>query len=322
MKTSKFLALLLTGALFFTCSSDEKTVDNVISDTEIGAVLRTIEIIDNSIPIAIENGQTQTAEGAQLSMIIEEQDVKNGDLLESVDVYITFKDGSPLTGDSSNAITEEVFVKNIPAGEFSDGPFGLPRATVTITALDMLSKVNLTPESLFGGDTFTTRFALNLTDGRIFSSDNAGGIITGGFFSSPFQYRTPVVCNLETTAFVGDYLLEEITPYVDGPTFDDGSVVTVEIGDTDTERFFLTSNYPDYCSTPNDFRFLFVCGEIVIPTQESNCACGNGADFFGASDSPANYDATDDSVLFISFLNDTLSDCGPPVITTYKLTKQ
>ncbi|MFT5751198.1 MAG: hypothetical protein ACI86L_000699, partial [Dokdonia sp.] len=94
MKTSKFLALLLTGALFFTCSSDEKTVDNVISDTEIGAVLRTIEIIDNSIPIAIENGQTQTAEGAQLSMIIEEQDVKNGDLLESVDVYITFKDGS------------------------------------------------------------------------------------------------------------------------------------------------------------------------------------------------------------------------------------
>lgn len=322
MKTFKLLALILISALFYTCSDDDKTVDDITADTERGAVLRTIEIIDNSIPIAIENGQTQTAEGAQLSMIIEEQDVENGALLESVDVYITFKDGSPLTGDSSTAITDEVFVKNIPAAEFSNGPFGLPRATVTLTAADMLSKVNLTPDALFGGDTFTTRFALNLTDGRIFSSDNAGGIITGGFFNSPFQYRTPVVCNLENTSFIGDYLIEEITPYVDGPTFDDGSVVTVEIGDTDTERFFLTSNYPDYCSTPNDFRFLFVCGEIVIPTQESNCACSSGADFFGASDSPANYDATDDSVFFITFLNDTLSDCAPPAITTYKLTKQ
>jgi hypothetical protein len=322
MKTSKLLALILSGALFYTCSSDDKTVDNVIADSERGAVLRTIEIIDNSIPIAIENGQTQTAEGAQLSMIIEEQDVENGALLESVDVYITFQDGSPLTGDSSNAITDEVFIKNIGASEFTAGPFGLPRTTVTLTAIEMLAKVNLTPDALFGGDTFTTRFSLNLTDGRIFSSDNAGGIITGGFFSSPFQYRTPVVCNLENTAFVGEYLIEETTPYVDGPTFDDGSIVTVEIGDTDTERFFLTNNYPDYCSTLNDFRFLFVCGEIVIPTQESNCACSSGADFFGASDSPANYDATDDSVFFISFLNDTLNDCGAPVVTTYKLTKQ
>lgn len=322
MKISKILTLLLTGALFFTCSSDDKTVDNVIADSERGAVLRTVEILNNSIPIAIENGQTQTAEGAQLSMIIEEQDVENGALLESVDVYITFADGSPDTGDSSNAITDEVFVRNIPASEFSPGPFGLPRTTVTLTAGEMLALVNLTPEALFGGDAFTTRFSLNLTDGRIYSTDNAGGIITGGFFSSPFQYRTPVVCNLETTAFVGDYLLEEITPYVDGPTFDDGSVVTVEIGDTDTERFFLTNNYPDYCGTLNPFKFLFVCGEIVIPTQASNCACSSGADFFGASDSPANYDATDDSVFFITFLNDTLNDCGAPAVTTYKLTKQ
>ncbi len=322
MKILNRMTLGLLAVVLLACSEDDKTVDQVIANTERGAVLRTVEIIENSIPIAIENGQTQTAENAQLSLLLEEQDVENGELLQSVDVFIQFVDGSPDTGDSSAAITEEVFVKNIARDAFTPGPFGLPRTTLTLTAAEMLSKVNLTPDALFGGDTFRTRLALNLTDGRVFSSDNAGGIITGGFFSSPFAYSTPVVCNLEETAFVGEYLLEEITPYVDGPTFDDGGIVTLEIGDTDTERFFLTPNYPDYCSTLNDFRFLFVCGEIIVPTQESNCACGSGADFFGPSDNPANYDASDDSVFFITFLNDTLSDCAAPAVTTYKLTKQ
>ena len=322
MNIRKLLFTALTGCILFSCGDDDKVTDTVQENVETGAVLRTIEIVENSIPIAIENGQTTIADNARLSIILEEQDLEEGALLESVDVYTIFSDGSPDTGDTAMAITEEVFLGNIPADLFTVGPFGLPRIDFSLEASELISAVNLTPDALFGGDTFTTRFALNLTDGRTFSTNNAGGIITAGFFNSPFQYITPVVCNLDTDSFVGDYLIEEITPYVDGPTFADGSVVEVTVGNTDTERVFFTTNYPDYCSTLNDFVLLFVCGEIIIPTQESNCACSSGAGFFGPTDSPANYDANDDSVFFISFLNDVESDCAPPEVTTYKFTKQ
>lgn len=322
MKIKKLLFIALTGCLLFSCDDDDKVTEIVQDEVETGAVLRTIEILENSIPIAIENGETAIAGSARLSVILEEQDEFEGDLLESVDVYTSFSDGSPDTGDTSMAITEEVFLGNIPADLFTDGPFGLPRIEFTLEATELISAVNLTPNALFGGDTFTTRFALNLTDGRTFSVDNAGGIITGGFFNSPFQYSTPVVCNLDADSFVGDYLIEEITPYVDGPTFADGTVVEVTVGNTDTERLFFTPNYPDFCSTLNDFNFLFVCGEIIVPLQESNCACSSGADFFGPTDNPANYDANDDTVFFVTFLNDVQSDCAPPEITTYRFTKQ
>lgn len=324
MKTKFYAALALVAAFsFHACDSDpDNTVDQVIENVQSGAVLRTINITDNAIPINIENGQTTIPDGAQLSMIVEEQDAQDGALLESVDIFVSFADGSPDDGDSSAAAEGEVFVKNVPAGDFESGPFGLPRTTITVTAQEMLDKVNLSPNALFGGDTFTTRFALNLTDGRVFTTTNAGGIITGGFFNSPFQYNTPVVCNLDPESFVGDYLIEEITPYVDGPTFDDGSVVEVLVGASDTERLFFTANYPDYCSTPNDFIFQFICGVIFVPFQESNCVCNDGTDFFGPAENPSNYDPNDDSVFFITFSNDTQSDCGPPVDTTYMLTKQ
>ncbi len=322
MNIKKLLFTTLTGCILFSCGDDDKVTDVVQDNVETGAVLRTIEIVENSIPIAIENGQTTIADNARFSVTLEEQDLEEGALLQSVDVYTSFTDGSPDTGDTSMAITEEVFLGNIPVDLFTPGPFGLPRIDFSLEASELISAVNLTPDALFGGDTFTTRFALNLTDGRTFSTDNAGGIITAGFFNSPFQYITPVVCNLDTNSFVGDYLIEEITPYVDGPTFADGSVVEVTVGNTDTERVFFTPNYPDYCATLNDFVLLFVCGEIIIPTQESVCACSSGAGFFGPSDSPANYDANDDSVFLMSFLNDVESDCAPPEVTTYRFTKQ
>lgn len=320
MKFKNLLLIPFIAISLIACDDDEQnTTDFVQENVERGAILRTVDRIENSIPISIEDGMTVTSENAQLSLLLEEQDVQGGDLLQSVDVYLTFVDGYEDNGDSS---TEEVFFRTIDVAEFSEGPFGLPRTTLTITGDEMIDATGIDANILFGGDNFFTRLVLNLTDGRTFSNDNAGGVITGGFFDSPFAYTTPVVCNLETTSFVGEYLIEEITPYVDGPTFDDGSVVTVAVGDTDSERVFDTNNYPNYCTVPNDFKILFICGEIVIPVQESNCACGSGADWFASPDVLANYDAEDDTVFEISFINDAQSNCSSPVVTTYRFTKQ
>ena len=322
MKLHQLTLLAIAFISLFSCNSGDEKIDELFENTERGAILRTVQIIENSIPIAIENGQTTTPDNAGLAVILEEQDVKDGDLLESIDVFVSFKDNSEI-GDSSGAVTDEIFLKNIPASAFTRGEFGLPRVDLEVSVDEMMSVLNLTTNAIFGGDTFTTRVALKLTEGRTFSATDANGnIASGSFYNSPFQYVTPVVCELPETSFVGDYLIEEITPLVDGPTLADGTVVTVEIGDTPTERFFNTTNYPDYCSSLNAFKFQFVCGEIVVPLQNSVCACNSGADFFGPSTTPANYDAADDTVFLITFSNDVQTDCAAPVDTTYRLTKQ
>lgn len=312
----KFYALICTLAIAFAFTSCEKDSNNVIDQVfegvESGAVLRTINVISGELPIGVE--------GAGFSVEVEAQDNSGGDLLETVDVFVSFTDNYADNGDSS---ASEVQIATVDKSEFSPGPFGLPRGVISVSLEEMLSALSVDEADLFGGDIFTVRLAMNLSDGRTFSSDNAGGIITGGFFASPFQYGPTVICPVPETFMVGNYLIEEITPYVDGPTFDDGSIVEVAVGEFSTERVFFTSNYPDYCTTPNDFRYTLVCGNILVPLQESNCACGDGSDYFGPPlGDTATYDLADDSVFFLTFGNDLQSDCVAPEDTTYKFTKQ
>lgn len=314
MKKFYLLICSVVLVLFATsCSKDSNnTIDQVFDGVSSGAVLRTINIVSGELPIGIE--------GAKFEVEVEEQDNQGGALLQSVDVFVSLSDNSPENGDVS---ADEVQIGNVDASAFSPGPFGLPRGTISVTLEEMLSALGVDEGDLFGGDAFNVRLSLNLTDGRVFSVDNAGGIITGGFFASPFTYSPTVICPIEDTYMVGDYLIEEITDYVDGPTFDDGSIVTVKVGDFSTERFFFTSNYPDYCTTPNDFRYTLVCGDILVPLQESNCACGSGADYFGPPlGDPSTYDLADDSVFELTFGNDLQSDCVAPEDTTYRFTKQ
>ena len=307
------ICIVLIALFTVSCEQDSNnTIDQVFDGVSSGAVLRTINIVSGELPIGVE--------GAKFEVEVEEQDNQGGDLLQSVDVFVALTDNSPENGDSS---ADEVQITTVDASAFSPGPFGLPRGTISVTLDEMLSTLGRTEDDLFGGDAFNVRLSLNLTDGRVFSVDNAGGIITGGFFASPFQYAPTVICPVPETFMVGEYFIEEITPYVDGPTFDDMSIVTVKVGDFSTERFFLTSNYPDYCTTPNDFRYTLVCGNILVPLQESNCACGSGADYFGPPlGDPSTYDLGDDSVFELTFGNDLQSDCVAPEDTTYRFTKQ
>lgn len=133
------------------------------------------------------------------------------------------------------------------------------------------------------------------------------------------------VCPVDPTKFVGDYLIQETTPYVDGPTLDHGSVVNVSIpaGDNNLRRQFTTRNYINYCTTTTmSFKFALVCGNVVVDAgQASTCSC-NGGLTFGPAAVPSPYDANDDSVFYVSFTNDESADCGGVYQTTYKFTKQ
>lgn len=130
------------------------------------------------------------------------------------------------------------------------------------------------------------------------------------------------ICPIPADKFVGNYLLTEITPFVDGPTLDHGQVREV-IRVAETERKINTRNYPTYCAAFRDFFFNLVCNNVVVPSnQRSTCACTTAGLFFGPAATPATYDVNDDSEFFVTFTNDVTNDCGAPVQTTYRFNKQ
>lgn len=177
---------------------------------------------------------------------------------------------------------------------------------------------------------FTTFTVTGVDDGLttagatlIISIDGIDG--GGAGVSRDFTLTLIEVCPVPSTMFVGDYLLEQLSPYTDGPTLSDGSVVTLtESGGL--ARSFDTENFPLYCSgTFAEFTFTLVCNETVVPSQDNLCNCGDGSDWFGAPRDGVNgtYDVTDDSVFTIRFVDDSKNNCGLGTAETeYRLTKQ
>lgn len=171
------------------CEDDEQNITDLVQETvETGAILRTIDFTDELIlDVAPE----------QFVLTLEEQDEQEGGLLQEVNVYVTYTDNSDIAGNSSGFNTEEVLIDTVPASEFSPGPFGLPRVTVTYPVSDLLAAVGGTStDQIYVDDTFRFREELVLTDGRVFTAENAGTVITTGFFNSPFQHVQTVTGGL------------------------------------------------------------------------------------------------------------------------------
>ncbi|MDC7995984.1 hypothetical protein [Altibacter sp. HG106] len=319
----KIYGLLIVAVAMVGCE-EELVVDDVTNGTTRGAVLRTITpIAANEIAVGAESSEVV------FDVTLEEQDAQNGDLLESVDVFATFTDNSPDNGDTTGAtVGSEVLLRSIPASEWTDGPFGLPRYNLVITAGDFYSAFGLAGDNIFGGDNFTTRLQLNLTDGRTFSVNNAGSIITGGFFNSPFQYITPTVCPVEADEFVGAYALTSQTPGVLGfNVFASDLVADISAGDTSVDRMFMYQYLPDagVGQGPVPFRFQLVCNTIIIPNaQPTGLQCSSGLLVGPApSGTLGSYTTGDDSVFTLVFTDNINSDCGEgPVDVTAVFTKQ
>lgn len=308
------MLILLVGAasMVISCDDGDAVVDQVTTETERGAILRTVNLISSELPIGVESGN--------FSVELEVQDSENGNLVNQVEVYIGFRDNTETVGLGTNV--QESLYTTISSSEFKTGPFGLPRFNFSVTLPNMLNHIGRTNEDIYGGDEFTVRFELVLTDGRRYSYEDNTGTLTGSFFSSPFLYTPKVTCPLDTNKFVGQYLIEQISGLIDGPTLSDGSIVTLEIGESSVTRVFQTANYPLYCASLRDFTIEFICGEIQIPSQSSGCSCSDGSDWFTDPEVRETYDPNDDSIFLITFTDDTQGDCGSPAQTTYRFTKQ
>ena len=193
---------ILFASLFvvnFSCHDSENVIDGVL-DYEGGAILRTISI-DNSVLNSSDPNSAFLA-------TVEEQDDADGALLSEIRVNARFRDMSPEDG-----TTEAYgFVYSIPASETTVGPVGLPRADIAMTFSAAISAMGLTSADYNPGDIIIVQLEVVLTDGRVFGPDSAAGVITGGFFASPFQYNALLTCSPAP----GDYVVEMQDSYGDG----------------------------------------------------------------------------------------------------------
>ena len=248
----KTVVLLLAFALMHSCETEDKTIDDVFSNVERGAVLRTVDTPSPTFDFYDTS--------SEWIVTLESQDIEDGKLLSSINIYSTFvNDGTMDT---------EVMIKTVSASGFTDGPFGFPRGDISLTLQEVLDASGLVEGDYDSGDFFFIRLESVLVDGRMFTSTNTAGTVTGGsFFSSPFQYSVQFFCSLEDASiFDGNYVVTNDV-WAD---YNPGEIVPVEFVSDYTFRILSTNNpfieNPGTCYM--ELTIDPVDGSVVVSSNE------------------------------------------------------
>ena len=257
----------------FSCVDSENTIDTVL-DYETGAVLRTISV-NNAVLNSSDPMST-------FSVTVEEQDEADGALFQQVNVYCQLKD---LTADNSdgstnNNTTDFMLVTSIPASDFATGPVGLPRGDVNMAFGDAAAAMGVGPTNYSPGDVFVVGLEVVLTDGRTYDWTSAAGIITGGFFSSPFKYNALLTCS----PMPGDYSVYMTDSYGDGwqttSGGDGGQGLEIDMDGVVTSVALCSMwGTLDFTCTPNDgFEGTAI---VTIPVGTESALWTFPGDYYG-----------------------------------------
>ncbi|TVZ56978.1 hypothetical protein OD91_2282 [Lutibacter sp. Hel_I_33_5] len=233
----KTILSLVLATTILSCSESDKVIDQVVDGTTNGAILRLISTNSN----VLNRSDATTF----WSVTVEEQDVEDGKLMESVELYVSLRD---LSDGNGTTVAKDALVKTIPASDFSTGPLGLPRATISATFAEAEAAMGLDASKHAPGDLFVFETRLKLTNGQTFGAADAGGIITGGFFSSPYVYNAALVCSPKP----GDYKIDMRDTWGDGWQTSHGSGgtgITITLTNADDSTTVLQVGM---CSPYND----------------------------------------------------------------------
>jgi len=254
----KSIAIFLI--VFTACEDGEEIFDQIRDAEQRGAILRTVDLVSNELPIGDPEGN--------FTVDLEIQDQQNGSLVSSVEVFVGFLDNTDEVGPGTDV--PEALVTTVNSSEFTTGEFGLPRFTYSITLPELLSFVGRAESDITGGDQFPIRFELVLSDGRRFSNDDNSGTITGSYFSSPFLYTPTVICPVPEDFFTGTY---EIIQQSGSAPFG--------IGDGFSQVVEITAN-----GTNRQIPFLYDPGGFGSAyTMSIDLVCGNFSAITGTIDS-------------------------------------
>jgi hypothetical protein len=297
--------------ILFSCEEGDEVFDQIVAEEQRGAILRTVNLVSNELPIGQSDGN--------FSVELEVQDQENGTLVNSVEVYVGFNDLTPAVGPGTNV--EEQLFETVDKSTFSIGEFGLPRFTYSVTLPELLSFVGRSDSDITGGDQFPIRFELVLSDGRRFSAADNSGTLTGSYFRSPFQYNPTVICPIAEGTFSGTYLLTQLNDGPLGTTFENANVEISATGGT--SRSIAVNAYPQFGGFARNFLFDLICGEIKVQDVDTGlaCAAGGAPVEYTAAAITTVYDPDDDSFIEVTF-DEIGGSCGATVQVSFTLTKQ
>lgn len=248
-KIKLYSSLLFASLLFLTGCKDDDLDRLDITKIETGAILRTL---GKTIPaIDITNPSSAT-----MSVEVEFDDFLGQDTMESIDVYASFIDATPIAG---KVLTfDEALIGNVTASNFSAAANGKLQGSISMNIGTAMSALGVTTDQLYGGDLFLMRLVLNTTDGKIFTSDNVGPKIQGSSaFVSPFRYSGSVVC----PPLTGKWTIDMQDSYGDGWN---GAAIEVNLDGVVTEYNIDASSGSASIDVPSDaigLTFSFRSGD-------------------------------------------------------------
>ena len=291
----KNLYILFSFSICFliSCTDGDKAIEEVLQEVDRGAVLRTVRI---------DNGEFDINNiDAEFNIQLEEQDIEEGALLESVEIEIRYIDNTPDNGDASTAF---VAANSLLPADFSTGPNGLPITDLKFTFSELLNLTGVSFGEVECKDQFRIDLKVRLKDGRVYTTSNSGGTVVNntGFFKSPFSYLINIVEPIVETAFTGTYEMSSIKDGIYGPTFIDPQIITVTKGHSNNVRIFEAQ-------TVNGgvvIEFSVVCDAAVI-TRYQKMGIGCTLDqsdqvLLGPDSEPGLIDPNDDAVLEIWYV--------------------
>jgi hypothetical protein len=201
----KIITLFSLLLITVSCQEPETTINDVLDNYVTGAVLRGWN------PTGDYNFFAPTT--SVFTVEIEEHDVKNGALMQSVEVYVALNGAG------------EVLLRTLTPTDFAVGVNGLPRHQLTVTLGESISALGLSSTQYTGGDVVNIRLQLNLTDGRSYTNTDAASSLTGSYFKSPYIYNMTIKC-IPVGAVAGDYTINMIDSWGDGWN---GASITVTV---------------------------------------------------------------------------------------------
>lgn len=327
----KFIFKIVLFLTAFSCSDSDNLIEGVIENVERGAVLRTIELENTTFDVNTLNNV--------FSVTLEEQDIEEGILMESVDVTVRFQDNTAETQDVSTSL---ILLETIPAVEWDFSGL-LPRTTLSYSLEELLAATELTQDQVASKDQFILDLSINLRDGRSFDANNASSSIIAfdNFFSSPFSYTITLVEPIADNLFTGMYTIESILDGPNGETFVDefrlplpeGTLFEITRGRSLNIREFRAFHNLHHAGLEVPRRWEFVVtdditimGKNQLSSPEGRCELNGGPTLLGPDDIDGPANSIDDSVFELWFVEGYLGfdgGCGYNTAPSrYRFSKQ
>ncbi|WP_299122130.1 hypothetical protein [uncultured Tenacibaculum sp.] len=270
-----------------------------------GALLRIINLKSSSFEFSDPTNAVFSFNGE----LISEDQGKN---VKSVKIYATFKDNTITPGSTDLSVNSKTFIKEYNQSNFTDGDNGFKQLEVSVLLTEAASAIGVKISDILSTDFFEIYEDIELTDGRIITSNLIANSLKGNSYNSPLINKVAVGCAIPTNKFSGDYMMK-----VTGSGFFPKSQ---QVKITSLGGFGARQVDFNYSGFARNFKFDLICNQISVQKVSTGLSCGGKGDIiFTTTGNNSTFNLNDDSQIVFKLLE--TGSCGLNSTNTITLTK-